>query len=122
MSDERIDKFLLAEYSALREEVKWLITQIETLEYTALIFSGAIWAWGGQQQGPIKMVVIFLPLILSVLLFIKRESLRRSLREAAEYLMKLESHFNLPDGMGWDHHLRAKGVRHFRTWKKIFWS
>ena len=60
---ERIDNFLLAEYAALREEVKWNLGQMEKLEYTALIFSGAIWTWISQPQTPLKKAVVFLPLV-----------------------------------------------------------
>jgi hypothetical protein len=37
VDEKRTDNFVLAEYAAPREEVKWIIGQIETLESTALI-------------------------------------------------------------------------------------
>lgn len=121
--ENRTDKFVLAEYAAIREEIKWIIGQIETLESTTLIFSGAIWAWvAAQTWKPIYIAVVSLPFVLSLLFLIKRESLRRSLREAAEYSMKIESYFDLHKDMGWDRHLKSKGIRHFRFWKIIFWT
>jgi hypothetical protein len=47
---KRTDQFALAQYSALREEVKWIIGQVDALETTSLIFSGAVWAWIATQQ------------------------------------------------------------------------
>jgi hypothetical protein len=38
-------EFLLAEYNGLREQIKWIISQVEALENFALITSGALWAW-----------------------------------------------------------------------------
>jgi hypothetical protein len=51
----------------------------------------------------------------------KRESLTRSLHEAAGYLMKTERHFELPEGLGWEYHLKSKGVS-FQIVKMAFWS
>lgn len=124
MNDEkRADAFVLAEYAALREEIKWIIGQVEALERNALIFSGAIWAWiATQPWKPLYVAVVLLPLLLSILFLIKRESLRRSLKEAACFSLKIESYFNLADDMGWDHYLKSKGVRHFKFWKAAFWT
>lgn len=124
MSDEkRADSFVLAEYAALREEIKWIIGQVESLERNALLFSGAIWAWiAPQQWKPFYVVVVWLPLLLSILFLIKRESLRRSLKEAANFSLKVESYFNVADDVGWDHYLKFKGVRYFKFWKAAFWT
>jgi hypothetical protein len=119
---KRTDTFALTEYAAIREEAKWIIEQVDRLENTALIFSGAIWAWVGTQAWKLIYIpVVWLPLVLSILFFIKRESLRRSLGEVAEYMMTIENHF-IPQGGGWEHYLKSKKARHFRLWKRIFWT
>jgi len=41
-NQERIEKFVLAQYAALRQEIKWIILQVDALETAALVFSGAI--------------------------------------------------------------------------------
>lgn len=116
---ERTDDFVLAEYSAVREEIKWIIGQIDALERNALIVTGAIWAWIATQHW--EDLYVILPLVLSILFFIKRRSLSLSLREAAVYVLKIEEHFALPEGIGWEHHLAKKRPKHFRAWKLAFW-
>lgn len=116
---KRVDNFVLAEYSALREEIKWIIGQIDGLERNALIITGAAWAWIATQGW--KDMYVLLPVGLSVLFFVKRRSLSLALREAAGYVLKLEEHFPLPEGIGWEHHLAKKRPKHFRAWKLAFW-
>jgi hypothetical protein len=115
----RVDAFVLAEYAALREEIKWIIDQIDTLERNALILTGAVWAWIATQNWDDAYVM--LPLVLSVLFFIKRRSLSFALRGAAKYVLKIEEHFTLPKGIGWEHHLAENRPKHFRVWKLAFW-
>jgi hypothetical protein len=112
---KRTDQFAFAEYSALREEVKLIVGQIDALETSSLIFSGAVWAWIVTQEKwkPIYDAVVFLPFGLSVLFYIKRRSLHHAVHELGNHIMRIETHFNLPEDIGWEHHLRAKGVRHF---------
>jgi len=124
LSDERrkpLDGFVLAEYSAVREEIKWIIGQVDTLENTALIFTGAAWAWIATQKW--RPLYLLLPLVLSILFFVKRRSLSNSLKEVAAYVMTIEEYFGLPQKniTGWEHHLDKNKPRHFRWWRRAFW-
>jgi hypothetical protein len=92
-SSDRTDKFVLAEYTAVRDEIKWVIGQVDALETTALLSSGALWAWAlapARTATPAYPAIMWLPFALSVLFLIKRSSLRRSLRQCAVFSLKVE--------------------------------
>jgi hypothetical protein len=140
---DRQDKFILAEYAAVREEVKWIIAQTHAIETRALLSSGAVWAW---ILAPTRIApayyhaVIWLPFALSMLFLVKRASPKRSLKECAEFSLNLERHFTLGPALGWEQYLREPktvadcsdtqpsgtsrktGAHHFRAWKFVFWA
>jgi hypothetical protein len=62
----RVDDFILAEYPTVRDEVLMIIGQVATLESTALLASGAIWAWvSAQSAGAVVQFAVWLPLVVS---------------------------------------------------------
>ena len=117
--DHQIE-FLLAQYDAVREEVKWIIAQTEAVENFALATSGGIWAWLLPNQGkPYFLFICWLPLLVSSLFLIKRFALWKSLKTVKNFILKIETYMKLPPDLNYESSLK---VGHFQYWRDLFWS
>lgn len=114
---------LLAEYDSLRREIEQRIK--ETSEYLryGLLATGASWAWLlSQPLGTAARGAYILPLILGLALFAHTVAERDNIQRIAEYLARIEKHFALPDGFGWESRRHRPGYhRTFANWNNFLW-
>lgn len=117
------ETYLIAEYDALRREIEIEIRELgEFLRY-GLLASGGIWAWLLSRTAHVITVAYYLPLVVSVILFIETRLVLKNLMLVGAYLQNVERHFQLPHALGWEKHLQAtrrKGhwIEH---WETIVW-
>jgi hypothetical protein len=119
------ETFLIAEYEALRREIEIEIKELgEFLRYGFLV-SGGIWAWLlTQQPGRVVAVAYFLPLLVTVLLYGETTLVRRSIFNIGVYLRKVEQHFILPSGLGWEKFIQAsrRKTQWLMRWEHLVWN
>jgi len=116
--------FLLTEYDHLRREVERLGAETRTLARYALVITGGIYGWFaarlldpdvGALDATFK-VFTWTPAVVTLLFGVRCLALGYGIRRIAPYIQRIESEFRLPDGLGWETHLRD-------TRKRImFWS
>jgi hypothetical protein len=103
-------QYLLKEHDNLRKEIEELEKHLYTTENFALLISGGFWAWilTNSQWGKNFSAILFVPAIISFLLFIRWISLGRSMSLVGRYLLQIEKEFNLPHDLGWENYLLKK--------------
>ncbi|MBL4586735.1 MAG: hypothetical protein JKX84_06740 [Flavobacteriales bacterium] len=114
--------YLLQEANVIGVRIQWYLEQHEKIENLGLLSTGAVWAFimSHSWNESIKFIA-WIPLIASVLLFIKSLLFTKTIGEAFDYLHGVEEQFNLPTGKGWVHSFRAKSSKYKRKWRKFFW-
>jgi hypothetical protein len=115
--------YLLQDAHLLNERVRWYLEEQDKLETLGLVASGAIWAFAvSLTWSPALSYLVWVPAIISFALFIKSLLLTAALKEAFDYIYRIEELYRLPAGTGWVHHFRKTGKRVKRRWRAAFWS
>ena len=100
--------FLNDEVAALRESIRNRISIIENDIRSAIVFTGAAWAWILTHNTLLSgffTAATLIPFFITLLLLYKYKIQHRAIREIAEYVMMVENHFNLPKDFGWEMHV-----------------
>src|ERR1051326_1746263 len=99
---ESASAYLLQESKVMNERVKWYLEQQEKLETQGLFASGAIWAFVlSRPFTPTFEYVTWLPVVLTLVLFVKSLLFTEALKESFAYIEKLEALCEVPANMGW---------------------
>lgn len=107
--DEDSKKFLLSEYSSLRQEILDTVKEVPSNEKFALVFSGVYWGWilTNISVKSHLLVAIWVPVILTILFMLRASALEKKFESFHMYLLKIENTFNLGD-LGWETHLKNR--------------
>lgn len=99
-------EFLLAEYSALRDEVLDALKQVPANERWAVVVSGAFWAWfaSDPQHFTFALPIAWLPTVLAILFCLRWRALEAKFDTFNSYLRKVEKSFDLGE-LGWEQFL-----------------
>jgi hypothetical protein len=123
--ESRSDTFLIAEYESLRREIELEIKELgEFLRY-GFLTSGGIWAWLlTQQKGRVAVVAYYLPSLVTTCLYVETTLVRRSIFNIGTYLRRVEVHFSLPGGLGWERYIQAsqRKLQHLMRWEHLVWN
>lgn len=122
MTDEA-KEFLLAEFEALRAEIDALRESVQTCANFAIVSSAAFWAWLVTHNGwqGRYWFITYIPAAMAVLFGLRWIALVRVAIQAGEYIRKVETTLNLPQGLGWESHL-AKNRNHVLTyWHAVYY-
>jgi hypothetical protein len=119
------DPFLLAEYESLRREIELEIKELgEFLRY-GFLTSGGIWSWL-LTRPPSRGVTIayFVPFLVTALLYVETTLVRRSIFTIGGYIRKVEQHFMLPAGLGWERHIQQekRKSQFLMRWEHLVWN
>lgn len=117
------DTYLLQEMQAASNRVQWYLELHERLESSALAVTAGVWVLVvSQELGAIESLLIWLPPAYAVASAIKSYFYTKTLREASEYLHRLEDYFELEDEQGWVHYVRASTRKYKTLWRTRFWT
>ena len=115
-------EYMLGEASVMGERIQWYLEQQENLETTAILGSGAIWAFVlALNWSEAVSYLTWIPFFVCLLLAIKSQIFTRTINEAFDYLSDLEDHFGMAT-YGWVHFFRARSGRYKRRWRNSFWA
>lgn len=124
------EKFILAEYNTLRGEIEAKISEVNAIIRWGLIGIAAIWTWLATtpSSGSVFAHIEFLPLALSVFLYLRILATRSEIFRIAKYIVRIETAFELPAGLGWETQLNIGREFHRGSfsdlrdrWEDIFW-
>ena len=102
-SEGRSDKFLIAEYTALRAAILHCKKELGNLLRYGLLSTGGTWAWLlTQPKGQVQSAAASLPAIVAFVLFLETLLVRRSIMRLGAYIKTVETHFALPLSLGWE--------------------
>ena len=115
------------EYQTLRKEVETAMSELNTLEISALGAVSAIFTWlVTREVGGVVQLGWCIPFILVVLCVLRTWAIGKQLEWLSDYLTLYEKKFIRPELIGWEHFLcqnvagkPRRGVRGLTT--KIFW-
>lgn len=122
--DSNSSQYLIAEYSALREEILDLCKQIPANEKWAIVVSGVFWAWfatNQQQMNELGWLVIWIPLVLNIVLLLRAIALNSKFKIYNEYIKKVEHRFHLHRELGWENHVENVRWRLFDYYTWAIW-
>jgi hypothetical protein len=134
MSDthSKEESFMVLEYNALRSEIDEDIKELRKLETFAITSTGVTWGWllleNTQQAAAAKRyeLAIWLPFVLTCILFCKRLIVAKGIRMKGDYLSELEEHFYKDEiiptrrnKLGWESRLRGSWKN---QWLLTAWS
>ncbi len=98
------EKFLLKEYESLRSEMEGEIEELRTIFKYTIVFSGLIWSWILSKGLTENFHFLkWIPFFISTLFYLQYLSQLHDLFYIGNYLKKVESYFELPAGLGWEH-------------------
>lgn len=114
MSKDTFD-FHIAEYSMLRTELQQRFKQSQDLIFYSIIANGFIISWIATQKfnentDIIKMIAIFIPLFISIFVWIMYSRRVKRQNDIYHYLEKLEDYLS-QEGLGWHEYLSSLGNR-----------
>ena len=119
-SEGQTERFLLKEYDRLCVEIGHKVAELRALPRYALVTSGAIWGWlatNNVQAG--KNAITWVPLFVTILLFLQNEAQLSDTRRIGKYLERTEGWFGLPKGLGWETHPQRGGQ--MIAWSRALW-
>jgi hypothetical protein len=100
-------EFLLAEYEALRRKLDVFAQEQFVCARWALAFTGIFWAYLAiDQPGWLPGFAYWTPAIVVGFLGLRTLSLLLAVRKVQLYIVTVEEHMQLPNGLGWE------GTRH----------
>jgi hypothetical protein len=96
--------FHLIQYDALRKEIESCVHEIRTLERYTLIGTGFVWAWlASNQQLNVPSIFWWIPLLFSLLGWLRTLALATSVRRLAEYIRTVEESYLCNENViGWE--------------------
>lgn len=99
--------YQLWESQFLRESIATSVSSISELERNVLIGTGLVWTWLATNEIVDEARILwFLPVIFSLLGWLRARALLRSIQRTAGYVRKLESYLCIsPAPCGWETHL-----------------
>ena len=123
--------FLTEESIKLREEVIFFLKQIEANERFALFSSGAVWALVASMKWNDAMnIIIWMPSIITIVFFIKRKMLTKTLGNIGEYIKNTEKIISEKSSieLGWETYWAKHkednlkfNSSYMKWWGNIFW-
>jgi hypothetical protein len=121
------EEFDLEEFKALRAEILLKVEAISKLELTAVGGAAAVYAWLGTRTPDVPGVIWFLPVLFSLLGWVRAYFLGKQITMAGDYLLHLETRLRLrpvyQQVHGWEAHIREPAVRRKFTDRVtyVFW-
>lgn len=121
--DSASQAYLLQEADLIGGRIKWYLEQQQKLESLGIMSTGAIWAFAiSIANSATYSYIIWLPAVMTILLFAKSLIFTKTINEAFQYLFELEVLFRLPDGTGWVHFFRKRSSKYKRRWRFALWT
>ena len=120
--EEMQRRFLVSEYSALRQEVLDTLQEVPKNERLALVLSAVFWSWFVVKADDYNYIyyISWLPFAFTLLLYLRARALDGKFDAFHKYLLKIEKQFELSD-LGWEHFLDEQGKDWFSGSARPFW-
>lgn len=124
ISSREAFSFHMHEHTSLRKEIEMRKQDLSKLQVYAVVGTFAVWSWLVASSKPLPGLIWYIPVIISVLGFMKSRTHQAAISRIAEYLRLLEDAIpKLPSLPGWENFIHEKRGRNWSSlnWNLFFW-
>lgn len=132
LPNEVIAQFLGQEVLKLRDEIVFLLGQIEANEKLTLFSSGAIWTIiATMNWNDALAIVVWLPAVITGFMFVKRIMISKTIKILASYIKDIEQKLSHESRqrIGWESYYQdykkqnyIYGKSYMSWWGHVFWG